>query len=298
MEQGSFFFLQRHGIGLRLARPSLPTGDTCNHDVTLHIPTSARSHGIPHTELRAPFAQHSCREVRADDVTSAPNLRGFPCRPARVHRPGNPLRVFREQNTRYAAHDALYPRPRGNPCGPNSPNTRRHFNRPRDGLSRNAGRSHAEIPLRRRARDGRSRNAERASYAASCETGAVTEITLRGLLSSPFPSPVWIRPFTNFMHALTHPISLTLYARFTTHFDTLIPFTTHTGTITFRTPLIRPVNFSTEAEGPNRTPEHQCCRAGYRLRARPLVGAAESARPIIRNLDRTFSEKYRSLIGP
>ena len=43
------------------------------------------------------------------------------------------------------------------------------------------------------------------------------------------------------------------------------------------------------------------CGAGRRPRARPLDGAAESARPITRNLDCTFSEKsekYGSLIGP
>ena len=43
------------------------------------------------------------------------------------------------------------------------------------------------------------------------------------------------------------------------------------------------------------------CGAGRRPRARPLDGAAKSARQITRNLDRTFlekSEKYGSLIGP
>ena len=104
------FFLQRHGGGLRLARSSLwaiptslPMADPCSHDVTLHIPTSARSRGIPHTSQRALFPWHSCCEIPVDDVTRAPNLCGFPCRPARAHRPGNPLHAFRKQNTRHAA---------------------------------------------------------------------------------------------------------------------------------------------------------------------------------------------------
>ena len=155
-----FYFLQHHGGGFWHARSSLwamptslPTGDTCGHDVTLRIPNSARSRGIPHTGLRVPFPRHSCHEIPGD-VTRTPSMHGKPRRLARAYRPRNPLR---EQNTWYAARDApnTCPRAHENPRVPNSI-TRRHFNRPRDGLFRYAGRSRAGIPPRRRAREGRS----------------------------------------------------------------------------------------------------------------------------------------------
>ena len=82
------------------------------------------------------------------------------------------------------------------------------------------------------------------------------------------------------------------------------------------------MNFSTEAEGPNRTPDYQfiagfepvnfvnggggaristtdtnLLRAGYRRRARPQDGAAESTPPNTRNLDRTF-RKTPTSTGP
>jgi len=228
-----FVFLHRHGGGLRHARSSpwaIPTSppmaDPCSHDVSLHIPTRAGSRGIPHASQRALFPRHSCREIPTNDVTRAPSLRSFLCRPARAHRPGNPLRAFREQNTRYAARDALHRRPRGTPRVPNSTNTRRHFNRPRDGLFRNAGRSRAGFPARRCAREGRSLNAERAPYASSCEAGAVTTITLYGAKGSPHPSPVWTGPSSTSSHALTHTMTLTPYLPTGTHFST------HSGTIT------------------------------------------------------------------
>ena len=145
--------------------------------------------GFP-TRPRALFPRHSCREIPADDVTRAPSLHGFLCRPARAHRPGNPLRTFREQNTRYTARDALHTRPRGNPRVPNSSNTRRHFSCPRGLVESHTERFHAGFPARRRAREGRSLNAEQAPYATSRETGAVPEITSYGAKGSPHPSPV------------------------------------------------------------------------------------------------------------
>ena len=152
------------------------------------------------------------------------------CRLARVHRPGNPLRAFREQNTRHAARDAPHTRPRGNPRVPNSTRTCLHFNRPRDGLFRNAGCSRTGIPPRRHAREGRSQNAERASYVASRGTGTVNQTTSCGPPGSLLVSPARIGPSIS-THALTHPMTLV----FRTHFNTLAPlihFTTHSGTIT------------------------------------------------------------------
>ena len=70
----------------------------------MRIATSARLRGVRHESQRVPLARNSRREVPSD-VTRAPNLRGFPCRPARKYRPGNPLRTFREQNTQHAARD-------------------------------------------------------------------------------------------------------------------------------------------------------------------------------------------------
>ena len=131
---------------------SPPMADPCSHDVTLHIQTCARFRGIPHAVRRALFVRSSRREVRADDVTRAPNLRGFPCRPARAYRPGNPLPAFREQNTRYAARDAPHTCPCGNPRVPNSINTHLHFSRPRGRLVSDMERFRARS--RRRARAG------------------------------------------------------------------------------------------------------------------------------------------------
>ena len=105
------FSLQRHGGGLRHTRSSLwaipmspPMADPCSHDVTLHIPTSARSRGIPHAGLRALFPRHSCHEVRADDVTCATSLHGFPCRPARAHRPPETRSTRSANRTRGMQH--------------------------------------------------------------------------------------------------------------------------------------------------------------------------------------------------
>jgi len=98
------------------------------------IATSARVQGIPHAGQRALFTRNSCREVPSD-VTHAPNLRGFPCRPARAYRPGNPLRVFREHNTLRATWGASHTRPHVDPSVPNSYNTHHlHSRRPRGRL--------------------------------------------------------------------------------------------------------------------------------------------------------------------
>jgi len=171
---------------------SPPMADPCSHDVTLHIVTSARFCGIPHAGRGALFPRHSCREIPADDVTRAPSLRGFPCRPARAHRPGNPLRAFHGQNTWHAARDAPHTRgtphtrPRGTPHVPNSNNTRHHFSGPRGRLVSDVERFWPGFPAQRRAREGRSLNAERAPYATSCEAGAVATITLwRKRLATP-----------------------------------------------------------------------------------------------------------------
>ena len=157
---------------------SLPMADPCGHDVTPSIPLSARSRGIPHAGQRALFFRHTCREVRADDVTHAPNPHGFPCRLARVHHPGSLLRVLREQNTWYEARDASDTRPRGNPHVPNSPNTRRYFNRPRNGLFRNAGRSRTGFLSR--ARPGRSENEKWTLDTTFCEAGTISTISTSG----------------------------------------------------------------------------------------------------------------------
>ena len=81
-------------------------------------------------------------------------------------------------------------RPRGNPCVPNSSNTRCHFSPPRGLVESHAERFRAGIPPRRRAREGRSLNAERVPYAMSRETGAVATITLYGAKGLPHLSPV------------------------------------------------------------------------------------------------------------
>ena len=194
---------------------------------SLQISPSARFRGIPHARLRAPFLRHLCREIPGDDVTRAPSLQL-----ARAFRPGNPLREPCEQDTRYAARDApeTCPRAHGNPRVPNSPiNTRRHFNRPRGRLVSDVECFRAGS--RRRARTGRARSAPRTSHTPSREPGAVTTLTLYGPSGSLHPSSVWTRLSIS-THAifLTHAISLTLFARFPTHFDTLVFLTTHTGT--------------------------------------------------------------------
>ena len=100
LERGLFFPLHRQGDSLRLARSSLPSGDTCSLVIALHIATSARFQGVRHASQRVPLARNSRREVPSD-VTRTLNLRGFPCWPARVHRPGNPLRTSRERLSRH-----------------------------------------------------------------------------------------------------------------------------------------------------------------------------------------------------
>ena len=179
LERGFFFslfLLHRQGGGRQLARSSLPSGDTCSHDVTLLISTSARFRAVPHASQHALFARNSRWEIPGD-VTHPLNLHGFPCRPARGHRPGNPLRAFREQNTRHAACGASHTGSHVDPRLPNSNNTRRHFSRPRGLVESHAERFRAGLPPRRRARESRSLNAERAPYATSRETGAVATIT-------------------------------------------------------------------------------------------------------------------------
>ena len=94
--------LHRQGGGFRLARSSLPLDDTWGLVVAPCIATSARFRGIPHAGQHALFARNSRREVPSD-VTHAPNLRGFPCRPARAYRPGNPLRIV--PRTEHAARN-------------------------------------------------------------------------------------------------------------------------------------------------------------------------------------------------
>ena len=224
-------FLHRQGGGLRLTRSSLPSGDTCSLVVALRIATSARFCGVRHASQRAPLARNSCREVRADDVTRTPNLRGFPCRPPRAYRPVDPLRACCEQNTRRAACGDSHTRSHVDPSVPNSHNTRLHFRRPRGRLVSNVERSRAGLQSRRRVCAGRARNVPWTSYAPSREPGAVSKLTLCGPPGSPFVSPVWIGPCTIPMHALTHTMTLA----FCTHFNTLAPlihFTTHSGTIT------------------------------------------------------------------
>ena len=171
LERGSFFFfflLHRQGGGLQLARSSLPSGDTCSHDVSLRISTSARLRGVRHASQRAPLARNSRSEVPRD-ITRTLNLRGFPCKPARAHRPGNPLHAFREQNTRRAARGALHTRSHVDPSVPNSNNTRIHFCRPRGRLVSDVERFHTGLRSRRRAHAGRARKAPWTSYAPSRE---------------------------------------------------------------------------------------------------------------------------------
>ena len=83
--QGEAFFLiyffHRHSGGLRLARSSLPSDDTWGLVVALRIAISACFRGVRHASQRAPRARNSRHEVPID-VTRAPNLRGFACRPA------------------------------------------------------------------------------------------------------------------------------------------------------------------------------------------------------------------------
>jgi len=226
LEQGFFcFLLHHHGGGRQLTRSSLPMADPCSHDVTLPIAPSVRFQGIPHVSQRALFTRNPRREVRADDVTRTPDLHGFPCRPARVHRPRNPLRTFREQNMRNAARGASHTRSYVDPCLPNSTNTHRHFNRPHDGLFQNAGHSRTGNP---------SRKTRARGPFAKCRTGlirgtgAVTKITLCGPPGSPLVSPVWIGPCTISMHALTHAMLLTPYLP-SGALAPLTLLTTHTG---------------------------------------------------------------------
>ena len=98
-----------------------------------------------HSSQRAPLKRNSRREVPSD-VTHAPNPRGFSCRPARGHRPGNPLRAFCEQNTWHAAWGASHTCPHVNPSVPNSYNTRHlHSCHPRGRLVSNVERSRAGL---------------------------------------------------------------------------------------------------------------------------------------------------------
>jgi len=128
------------------------------------------------------------RATRSPLMTSpAPNLRCFPCRPARAHRPGNPLR---EQNTRHAARGASHMRSRVDPRLPNSKNTHRHFNCARGGFVPRTTRSGTGFQSRKRACLGRSQNTERTSHAVSGGAGAVTQTTSCGLPGSLLVSPV------------------------------------------------------------------------------------------------------------
>ena len=186
--------------------------------VALRIARSARLRGVRHASQREPLARNSRHEVPSD-ITHTPNLRGFPCRPTRVYRPGNPLRAFCEQNMRRAARRASHPCPHVDPSVPNSHNTRRHFCRPRGLLVPNAERFRTGFPPHRGTREGHSQNAECAWYAASRGTGAVTEIA--PLLGSLLTSPVRIGPSSISMHALTHAISLVLLTHSNTHSGTI-----------------------------------------------------------------------------
>jgi len=59
LERGFFFSWHPQGSGLRHALSSLPSGDTCSHDVTLLIAPSARFQGIPQASQRAMFTRNS-----------------------------------------------------------------------------------------------------------------------------------------------------------------------------------------------------------------------------------------------
>ena len=181
------FFLHCQGGGLQLARSSLPSGDMCSLVVALRITNSAHFRWIPYVSQRVQLTRNSCWEI-SGDVTRAPNLRGFPCRPARAYCPGNPLCTFREQNTRHAARGAPHMRPHGNPSVPNSNNTCLHFSHPRGWLVSDVERFRAGS--RRHARAGRARNAPWTSYTPSREPGAVAKLTLCGPPGSPLVSPV------------------------------------------------------------------------------------------------------------
>ena len=134
----AFFFLRRQGGGRQLTCSSLPSGDTCSHDVTLLISPSARFRGILHASQRVQLTRNSRWEIPGD-VTRQRNMHGLPCRPARACRPGGSFRAFPERNTRHAARDASHTHSHVDPCLPNSNNTRRHFSHPRDLVE-----SHAE----------------------------------------------------------------------------------------------------------------------------------------------------------
>ena len=146
--------LRRQGGGFRHARP-LHMGDTWDRNVAPSIAPCARFRTIHHVS-RAPLTWLSCCEIPGD-VTRTRNLRGLPCRLARACRPGDSLRVFREQNTQRAACDAPHTRSHGDPCFPNSHNL--PFNRARAGF----------VPRKRRfSRRGLLNNSVRYTTQVSC----------------------------------------------------------------------------------------------------------------------------------
>ena len=187
--RGFFFFLPRQGGGLQLARSSLPSGDTCSLVIALRISISTHRRGIPHASQRVQFTHNSCWEIPGD-FTCPRNLHGLPCRPARACCPGGSLRAFRERNMRRAARDASHTRSQGDPCLPNSNNTRHHFSRPRGLVESHVEHFRAGFLPRRRAREGRSLNVKRSQYETSRETGVVPEILTSGPFGSLHPSPV------------------------------------------------------------------------------------------------------------